>query len=690
MNSTPLLELLSHTAMKGVAVLALALFAGLALRNLAASRRYAVWITTIVALGLLPLAMSLLPAWRVLPQAAVASLTAGTTADESGAVLAAGMASLPWIWLTVTSLLLFRLLWSAGRLHRLRRTLKQVDCETVVEVGRELGLKRLPLVLIGAADAVPMVWGVWSTCLLLPRGFESWSAEKLRGVLLHELSHLKRRDPLALWAAQCVKALHWFNPLAWLTIRQLRADQERACDDMVLRQGVRASAYAQYLLDLSRETRAASDLTLFAPTITRCAPVEVRVKAILDPKLHRDGISARWLVILAGLALLTILPLAMLHAIEDKKMATEAPKVEETHSPVPVPTATPASQNPAPRRRQLISSPSPARGVPQTAPRRRTLIEPEMTRIEQLLEQAAIREPLGKALRPAGGSGGSGFGLVAETVTRVGEDVHLGLHAGGFVFEVERGHAFGDVRAVAVTGGDEQRRHAFLSGKETRSAGIDEALEVRAAGLALDRVGGVFLAGIVRHSGKSGEFATGGETEDAQAVAFQMPFGSAAANEADGAARVGHGMILNGVGAALFASQSVFQDEGGDTAITEPFGQRVAFMAEAEFGMTAAGADDDRRAGGFVISGNEGSDRGVVNVADVAAFDLLGFGDAGFGAGRTVGPERDGCGQVRGERDHGGENCNESGKKRFHEVASLAEGRTRCEHDSPPCRRTIC
>ena len=688
MNSTSLLELLSHTAMKGVAVLALALFAGLALRNLAASRRYAVWITTIVALGLLPLAMSLLPAWRVLPHAAVESLTTGTNADESSLVWTVLMSCLPWIWLAVTSLLLFRLAWSAGRLHRLRRTLTQGDCGTVAEVGRELGLSRIPRVLIGAADAVPMVWGVWSTCLLLPRGFERWSAEKLRGVLLHELSHLKRRDPLALWAAQCVKALHWFNPLAWLTIRQLRADQERACDDMVLRQGVRASAYAQYLLDLSRETRAASDLTLFAPTITRCAPVEVRVKAILDPKLHRDGISARWLASLAGLALFTILPLPMLSAIKDEKLTAEVPEKEE--SMLPPPLVNRAPHDSAPRRRQLISSPSPARGEAPSAPRRRTLIPSEMTRIEQLLEQAAIREPLGKALRPAGGGSGSRVGLVAETVTRVGEDMHLGLHAGGFVFEVERGHAFGDVRAVAESGGDEQRRHAFFSRKETRSAGIDESLKVGAAGLALDRVGGVFLAGIVRHSGKSGEFATGGKAQNAQAVALQMPFGSAAANEADGAAGVGHGMILNGVGAALFASQAVLQHKGGDAVIAEPFGERVAFMAEAEFGMTAAGTDDDRRAGGFVRRGDEGRDRGIVNVADVVAFDLFGFGSTAFGAGRAFGPDRDGLRHVGGECKNRGKNGNENGQMRFHEVASLAEGETRCEHDSPPCRWTIC
>jgi len=192
------------------------------------------------------------------------------------------------------------------------------------ENAREIGLKRMPRLLIGTENAVPMVWGVWRPRLLLPAGFESWTAGKLRGVLLHELAHLKRGDPLALWIAQWVKALHWFNPLAWLTIRQLRADQERACDDAALRHGVRSSDYAQSLLDLSRHSRIAPGLALCALTITRCAPVEARVKAILDPNRRREPITRRLLACLAGFALLINLPVAMLHAIEGPKLSAVA------------------------------------------------------------------------------------------------------------------------------------------------------------------------------------------------------------------------------------------------------------------------------------------------------------------------------------------------------------------------------
>ncbi|MBB5034458.1 penicillin-binding transpeptidase domain-containing protein [Prosthecobacter vanneervenii] len=352
MNAAPFRDLLFHTALKGTAVLVVALLLGLALHRMAAARRYALWITTMATLALLPLAMGLLPAWHVLPKAsgemewpvmetpqfsinAEPALTAGSSRaiqPAAGAALPVQapaqtafswniswqdvVENIPLAWMLVACGLLLRLALSAWRLRHLESSLHPGACPMLEQAARELGLRRSPLLLIGPADSVPMVWGVFRPRLLLPQGFESWPHEKQRGVLLHELAHLKRGDPLALWLAQWVKALHWFNPLAWLTLRQLRADQERACDDAVMRQGVRASDYAQSLLDLSRHNRIAPGLSLCALTITRCAPVEGRVKAILDPVRRREGPTLRWLAGIAGCALLFALPVAMLQAIE--------------------------------------------------------------------------------------------------------------------------------------------------------------------------------------------------------------------------------------------------------------------------------------------------------------------------------------------------------------------------------------
>ena len=75
--------------------------------------------------------------------------------------------------------------------------------------------------------------GLFQPALLLPENPPAGDA--LRFSLLHELTHFRRRDifrkTLALW----VRALHWFNPLVWLTARTMDRDIELSCDESALK-----------------------------------------------------------------------------------------------------------------------------------------------------------------------------------------------------------------------------------------------------------------------------------------------------------------------------------------------------------------------------------------------------------------------------------------------------------------------
>ena len=103
-----------------------------------------------------------------------------------------------------------------------------------------------------------MVWGVWRAHLLLPSSAEQWPRARLRAVMLHELAHVRRRDPLTLMLAQLARAVHWFNPLAWIAVHRLRVEQEQACDDCVLRAGVKPSDYASDVLEIATALRVTS------------------------------------------------------------------------------------------------------------------------------------------------------------------------------------------------------------------------------------------------------------------------------------------------------------------------------------------------------------------------------------------------------------------------------------------------
>ena len=67
----------------------------------------------------------------------------------------------------------------------------------------------------------------------------------------HELAHVRRYDCLFQILTLVMRSLYWFNPLAWWALRQVRLEQEQACDDYVLNQGVNPADYATDLLSVT-------------------------------------------------------------------------------------------------------------------------------------------------------------------------------------------------------------------------------------------------------------------------------------------------------------------------------------------------------------------------------------------------------------------------------------------------------
>ena len=366
---------------KASAMLALAAVAAVFLRGSSASARHFVWSLGLVGALAAPALAMVLPRWELaiitVPATAVpAPLTAApqsstnpvsqspraaarptVTANGASALVPRSapadtsrndsQAAISWrvvvlsIWALGAMVIIARVLlglvavaWMA------RRTPDASDASWAVVARRlasDLGICRVRFLRTPAA-AMPMAWGLLRPSVLMPADADTWPADRLRVVLLHELAHVKRRDCLTHLFAQVACAAYWFNPLVWVAARHLRAERERACDDLVLAAGTRGSEYADQLLDIARVMRAGRFPAVLAGASLAMAhrsQLEGRLMAILDPTVPRRSIGrTRAAVAVTTFTLLTI-PVATVKPWAEAALPTTTTGMTDRVLPLP-------------------------------------------------------------------------------------------------------------------------------------------------------------------------------------------------------------------------------------------------------------------------------------------------------------------------------------------------------------------
>ena len=127
-----------------------------------------------------------------------------------------------------------------------------------------------PKMLICEAVTTPAVTGLFRPTLLLPH--ERYELPELRYILRHELCHLKRHDMLLKLVLLAANAMHWFDPVVYLMLRQADEDIELACDSAATDDLDRAerAAYSRTLLAaVQSNVRALPATTCFGSTVER-------------------------------------------------------------------------------------------------------------------------------------------------------------------------------------------------------------------------------------------------------------------------------------------------------------------------------------------------------------------------------------------------------------------------------------
>ncbi len=226
--------------------------------------------------------------------------------------------------------------FSLGRLAlgaaRVRRVCRHASSDTdgewrplVAELSGKLGISRPVRLLFSEDLAVPVTTGVSRPIVLLPETARRWNEERRRVVLLHELAHVRRSDWVTLVVGQIAAAVYWFHPLAWSVRIQMRRDCERACDDLVLASGTRASVYAAHLLSIIRSLRLSRERALPAVAMARRSYWDGRMRAILDPGVTRRPVSPGQARLAGGMLLAAVVVLAAFEPWSVRKAEAVSP-----------------------------------------------------------------------------------------------------------------------------------------------------------------------------------------------------------------------------------------------------------------------------------------------------------------------------------------------------------------------------
>jgi TonB family protein len=182
------------------------------------------------------------------------------------------------------------------------------------QIAARYGLAREIRIACTDARDLLATWGVLRPQVLVPRDAGGWTEARVHVVLCHELAHVRRHDWLVQMGAEALRAVLWFNPLAWIVCRRLRRESEQACDDEVLRIGVVGRDYATHLLALARQCRRPRATWAAVLPMAHPSTLERRIVAMLNPRLDRRAPSRRAVATLGGLLLVVTLPLASLRA----------------------------------------------------------------------------------------------------------------------------------------------------------------------------------------------------------------------------------------------------------------------------------------------------------------------------------------------------------------------------------------
>ncbi|MGN0618703.1 MAG: M56 family metallopeptidase [Ruminiclostridium sp.] len=184
------------------------------------------------------------------------------------------------------------LLFQAGKYLYFRQTLLCESTPASAEeelsdiVRKELFIDNEIPVLRSGKIGSPMLLGFRKPVIFLP--LQDYSETELLMIFRHELMHFKRKDPYKKLFFGAVAAVQWFNPFAWLIMRECSGSLEALCDREVTKN--RDNSYKRnYCYLLLKTGKNTGGLSAAASYFSTKEMLKLRIDSVFDSGHKKRG-----------------------------------------------------------------------------------------------------------------------------------------------------------------------------------------------------------------------------------------------------------------------------------------------------------------------------------------------------------------------------------------------------------------
>lgn len=199
------------------------------------------------------------------------------------------------------------LLFQVGKYLYFRKNLFSESTPATVEkelsdsVRKELFIdKEIPVLRSGKVGS-PMLLGFRKPVIFLP--LQDYTEAELLMILRHEHMHYKRKDPYKKLFFGAVAAVQWFNPFAWLIMRECSGSLEALCDREVTKN--RDNSYKRdYCYLLLKTGKNTGGLSAAASYFSTKEMLKLRIDSVFDNGRKKRG-GALVLTSIVGLSLVS-------------------------------------------------------------------------------------------------------------------------------------------------------------------------------------------------------------------------------------------------------------------------------------------------------------------------------------------------------------------------------------------------